>query len=291
MAEKKNSRWKIFTEQLRNKYRLVILNNDTFAEKFSLKLSPLGLIILLSSVTIVMTTLVISLVAFTPLREYIPGYGNVDDRKQILQIGTKADSLENILAARDWYMKNLLNVFEGKVEGKPPKPGKDSTGRFKNVDIKPSEADVKLRKDIESNQLESTNSKVGPGRNTELSDFFFFSPIKGVVTASYNLKEEHFGVDVVTKENEMVKATLDGTVIFAGFSADDGYVVQIQHANNLTSIYKHNASLLKHTGEFVKAGDPITIVGNTGENSHGPHLHFELWHNGVAVNPQDYIVF
>lgn len=291
MAEKKNSRWKIFTEQLRNKYRLVILNNDTFAEKFSLKLSPLGLIILLSSVTIVMTSLVISLVAFTPLREYIPGYGNVDDRKNILKISTKADSLENTLAARDWYINNLLNVFEGKTEGKPPRPQKDSTGKYKNIDIKPSEQDLKLRNDIETNQLESTSSKVSANKNNALINFFFFSPIKGIITTSYNLREEHFGIDIVAKENELVKSTLDGTIVFAGFTAEDGYVVQIQHNNNLTSVYKHNSSILKKTGDYVKAGEPITVIGNTGENSKGPHLHFELWHNGFAVNPQDYIVF
>jgi len=114
MSEVKNSRWKIFTDQLRNKYRLVILNDDSFAEKFSLRLSPLGLIILLGSITIVMTTLVISIVAFTPFREYIPGYGNVDDRKDIILLSAKADSLETTLSARDWYINNLLNVFLGK---------------------------------------------------------------------------------------------------------------------------------------------------------------------------------
>lgn len=291
MTEKKNSRWKIFTDQLRDKYRLVILNDDTFAESFSLKLSPLGLIILLGSVTLVMTTLVISLVAFTPLREYIPGYGNVDDRKDILVLSAKADSLESTLTARDWYINNLLNVFSGKVEGKTPKPQKDSTGKYKNIDIKPSEQDLKLRNDIETNQLESTSNKVSANKNSTLNNFFFFSPLKGVITTSYNIKENHLGVDVVAKEGEFIKSTLDGTVIFAGFTADDGYVIQIQHNNNLTSIYKHNSSITKKVGEYVKAGEPIAVIGNTGENSNGPHLHFELWHNGFAVNPQDYIVF
>ncbi len=291
MPETKNSRWKIFTDQLRNKYRLVILNDDSFAEKFSLRLSPLGLIILLGSVTIVMTTLVISLVAFTPLREYIPGYGNVDDRKDILQLSSKADSLENTLASRDWYINNLLNVFSGKTEGKPPKPAKDSTGKYANIDIKPSEQDLKLRTDIETNQLESTSNKVSANKVNALSNFFFFTPVKGIITTSYNLKEEHFGVDIVSKENELIKATLDGTVIFAGFTSEDGYVIQIQHTNNLTSVYKHCSSITKKTGDYVKAGEPIAAIGNTGESSKGPHLHFELWYNGFAINPQDYVVF
>lgn len=291
MSGIKNSRWKIFTNQLRNKYRLVILNDDSFAEKFSLRLSPLGLIILLGAVTIVMTTLVISLVAFTPFREYIPGYGNVDDRTNIIALSAKADSLENTLASRDWYINNLLNVFSGKTEGKTTKPVKDSTGKYANIDIKPSEQDIKLRTDIESNQLESTSSMVSANKVNALSNFFFFTPIKGMVTSSYSLNDEHFGVDIVSKEDEFVKATLDGTVVFAGFTTDDGYVIQIQHGNNLTSAYKHQSNITKKIGDFVKAGEPIGVVGNTGENSKGPHLHFELWYNGFAINPQDYVVF
>jgi len=290
MSETKNSRWKIFTDQLRNKYRLVILNDDSFAEKFSLRLSPLGLIILLGSVTIVMTTLVISLVAFTPVREYIPGYGNVDDRKDILSLSAKADSLENTLAARDWYINNLLNVFSGKTEGRTAKPAKDSTGKYTNIDIKPSDQDMKLRSDIESNQLESTSDKVSANKINALSNFFFFTPIKGIITTSYNIKEGHFGTDIAAKENEFVKTTLDGTIIFAGFTTEDGYVTQIQHNNNITSVYKHQSSITKKVGDFVQAGEPIGVVGNTGENSKGPHLHFELWYNGFAINPQDYVV-
>jgi murein DD-endopeptidase MepM/ murein hydrolase activator NlpD len=291
MPEIKNSRWKIFTEQLRSKYRLVILNDDSFAEKFSLRLSPMGLIILLGTVTIIMTSVVISLVAFTPFREYIPGYGNVDDRTDIIALSTKADSLENTLASRDWYINNLLNVFSGKTEGKTTKPVKDSTGKYANIDIKPSEKDLKLRNDIETNQLESTSSLVSANKVNALSNFFFFTPIKGIVTTSYSIKDGHFGTDIVSKENELIKATLDGTIVFAGFTTDDGYVVQIQHGNNLTSAYKHLSNITKKIGDFVKAGEPIGVVGNTGENSKGPHLHFELWYNGFAINPQDYVVF
>ncbi len=291
MSDKKNSRWKIFTDQLRNKYRLVILNDDSFAEKFSLRLSPLGLIILLGAVTIVMTTLVISLVAFTPFREYIPGYGNVDDRKDIILLSSKADSLENTLVARDWYINNLLNVFSGKTDGKPQKPIKDSTGQYAKIDIKPSEQDLKLRSDIETNQLESTSDKVSANKLNALSQFFFFTPINGVVTTSYNIREEHFGTDIVAADDELVKATLDGTVVFANYTTEDGYVIQIQHGHNLTSVYKHQSSITKKVGDYVKAGEPIGVVGNTGSHSKGPHLHFEIWYNGFAINPQDYVAF
>ncbi len=291
MLNSKNSRFKIISDQLRSKYRLVILNDDSFAEKFSLRLSPLGIIVLIASVTLVMTTFVISLVAFTPLREYIPGYGNVNDRKDIITLNNKTDSLEQLLTSRQWYINNLVNVFSGKVQGKPQKPLKDTTGKYKNVDIKPSDADLMLRNNIETNQLASTSDKVLANKISDLNAYFFFSPVKGIVTGSYNLSDEHFGVDVVANDNEFIKATLDGTIIFAGFTKDDGYLVQIQHANNLTSIYKHCSSVNKKTGNFVKSGEPIAVIGNSGETSKGTHLHFELWYNGFAINPQDYVVF
>lgn len=291
MTDKKNTRWKIFTEQLQNKYRLVILNDDSFAEKFSLRLSPLGLIILFASVTIVMTTFVISLVAFTSLREYIPGYGNVNDRKDIIKLSLRADSLENTITSRDWYITNLLNVFNGKTEGRTAKPLKDTTGKYSNIDVKPSEQDLKLRNEIETNQLISTSDKVSANKLNALSSYFFFSPVKGIITSSYNLNEEHFGVDIATNENEFIKSTLDGTIIFAGYTTIDGYVIQIQHGNDITTVYKHCSSISKKVGDFVKAGEPIGIVGNTGENTTSSHLHFEIWYNGFSINPQNYVVF
>jgi len=291
MSEHKNSKWKVATKQLRNKYRLVILNDESFAEKFSLRLSPLGLIILISAITIVMTSFVISIVAFTPLREYIPGYGNVTDRKEIIKLNNRTDSLEKALKAQEWYVNNLINVFTEKTEGKPEKPKKDSTGKYQKIDVKPSKSDIELRKEIESNQLQSTNSKMGANKINAISSFFFFSPVKGLINTSFNVQEGHYGIDIVSKENELIKATLDGTVTFAGFTSDDGYVIYIQHNNNLTSVYKHNSQLTKKVGDYVKAGEPIAVIGNTGEKSLGTHLHFELWYNGFAINPQDYVVF
>jgi hypothetical protein len=290
MAENKNNRWKIVTNQLRNKYRLVILNDDTFAEKFAFRLSPLGLIIAISAITIAMTTLVISLVAFTSLREYIPGYGDVTERKDILELTVKTDSLEDILKARDWYMKNLVNVFEGKTEGKTDKPAKDTSGKFQKVNTKPSENDIQFRKDVE-NEPASIKFAGSNIKKNALANYLFFSPVKGMVTESFNVSEEHYGVDVVAKKDALIKSTLDGTVIYSGFTPADGYMLQIQHDNNLISIYKHNSSILKKEGDKVKSGEAISIIGNSGENSKGPHLHFELWHNGLPINPEEFIVF
>ena len=290
MVDKKHSRWKIFTDQLKNKYRLVILNDETFGEKFSLRLSPLGLIIAISAVTILMTTLVISLIAFTSLREYIPGYGNVTERKKLLKLSLKTDSIEEALKARDWYVKNLVNVFEGKVEGKPEKPNKDTSGRYQKVNIMPSENDVQFRKDVE-NEPASIQFAGSNARKNKLAEYLFFCPVKGLITNSFNAAEEHYGVDVVAKKDELIKSTLDGTVIYVGFTPSDGHIIQIQHENNLVSVYKHNSEVLKHVGDKVKSGEPVAIMGNSGETSKGPHLHFELWHNGLPINPEEFIVF
>jgi murein DD-endopeptidase MepM/ murein hydrolase activator NlpD len=284
---KKGGRLRAF---LKSKYRLVILNDNTFGEKFSLRLTPWNLIVGGSAITIVMTTIVISLVAFTPLREYIPGYGTVAERKQILHLTLKADSIEQLIGARDLYMQNVLNVLNEKVESKSEKPKKDTTGKYSEINTNPTKTDVEFRNDFENNRNSSV-ATITNWRLKGLSELVFYTPVKGLITSSYNLSEDHFGIDVVTKMDEIVKSTLDGTVVFTGYSAEDGYVMQIQHTNNLTSIYKHNAELLKKTGERVKSGEAISVVGNTGDRSKGPHLHFELWYNGIPINPQDCVAF
>lgn len=291
MAEIKKSRWERFTKQLRNQYRLVILNDRTFAERFSLKLSPLGLLIGAAALTIVMTTLVISLVAFTPLREYIPGYGNVAERKQILQLSIMADSLEQTLSARDLYISNLVNVLTDKVEGKPERPKKDTSGKYKNVNTQPSEADRIFRKEIENTKNAELLSATASLKAGALSNTLFFMPVKGLVVTSFNAGENHFGCDIVSKKDELIKSTLDGTVIFAGFTNSDGYELHIQHTGNIISVYKHNSTLLKRVGDRVKSGESIAVIGNSGESSKGPHLHFEIWYNGVPVNPEDVLAF
>lgn len=288
MNDIKNKRLKRLGIFLKNKYRLVILNDSTFGEKISLRLSPIGLIIGLAAITIVMTTLVISLVAFTPFREYIPGYGNVTERKQLLTLSLKADSMEQELEARATYMTSILNVFNNNIEKKTEKPKKDTTGKYSNLAITPSNNDIEFRKDIEQNKTTSIASKT---KNKGLSNLIFFTPVNGLITTSFNLLENHFGVDIVTKTDETIKSTLDGTVVFAGFSNEDGNVIQVQHSNNLTSIYKHNSVLLKKIGDRVRSGDAISVVGNTGERSKGPHLHFELWFEGQPINPQDFVAF
>ncbi|MBS1646437.1 MAG: M23 family metallopeptidase [Bacteroidetes bacterium] len=288
MAQEKKK--KTLSQKLRQKYRLVIMSDASFAEKFSLRLTPGGFLISIGAVTIFMTFLVISLVAFTPLKEYIPGYGDISDRKALISLSLKADSIEQLMYAKTQYIENLQNVLNGNINTDTTQPKKNTEKNNQPINTKPSKNDSDLRREIEQEDKFSLSISSSPNING-ISGYFFFSPVKGMVTHSFNMAEKHYGVDVATKENDFVKATLDGTVIYAGWTTNDGYVVQLQHKNNLMSLYKHNSEVIKSIGDHVKAGEPIAVVGNTGETSNGTHLHFELWYNGLPINPQDYVLF
>jgi murein DD-endopeptidase MepM/ murein hydrolase activator NlpD len=283
---------KELVSKLKLKYRLVILNDETFEEKASLKLSPLNVFIVVGSLALFLITSTIYIIAFTPLREYIPGYADVGMRRNLLNLTLKADSLEKESQLKETYILNIKNVINGNINADKSANPKDTTNKYVNISSKPSEQDLAFREEIED-QEKSYSLKVNENSNNrnDISSFFFFVPIKGMVTASFNERENHYGVDVAAQKDEAVKVVLDGTVIFSQWSAKTGHTLQIQHSNNLISVYKHNSALLKKEGDRVSAGDPVAIVGNSGELTSGPHLHFELWYNGAPVNPQDYINF
>lgn len=296
MAEVKKS---AFWAKIRSHYRLVVMNNDTFEEQFSLKLTPLNIFVLTGLVSIIMITLTVSLVAFTPLKAYIPGYGSeVETRKKLINLSLKLDSLQHELALRSASLDNIKNIISGNIKedslqesskthlkAEPLKKGETVNN------TKPSREDSLFRSQVESQDKYSLALSEGKTAKANISSFFFFTPVKGIVTASFNATQGHYGVDIAAKENEPIKATLDGTVVFAGWTSETGYTIQIQHSNNLVSFYKHNSVLLKKVGQYVQAGEAIAIIGNSGELTSGSHLHFELWYNGTALNPQDYIVF
>jgi murein DD-endopeptidase MepM/ murein hydrolase activator NlpD len=284
------NRFKQLSIFLNKRFRLVILSDSTFGEKFSLRLTPAGILIGILAITILMTTFVISLIAFTSLREYIPGYGNIAERKQILKLSIQADSLEQTLSSKELYLNNLINVLNEKVETKTPKPKRDTSGKYNLLDAKPSQSDIEFREEYEKNKNNNVAS-IAKLKISGLSEIVFFTPVKGIITSSYNLTNLHYGIDIVTKPDESIKSTLDGTVVFTGFTAQEGNIIQVQHNNNLISIYKHCSINTKKVGDRVKSGEMIGIVGNTGEKSNGPHLHFELWFNGAAINPQEFVAF
>jgi murein DD-endopeptidase MepM/ murein hydrolase activator NlpD len=286
-----NEKKKKLISKLKSKYRLVVLQDEVFTEKFSMILTPLNVFILLGSVLIILVTLVISLVAFTPLREFIPGYADVNLRRNAMDAAFKADSISFDLENKNAYLQNLLYILQDKIPPSPATSPADSTNKYDNIQLKKSKSDSLLRQQIESEDKYALTETDEKTQNKSISSFFFFTPLNGTVTASFNSRQAHFGVDITAAENEAIKATVDGTVIFASWTNTEGYVIQIQHSNNLISAYKHNSVLLKKAGDFVKAGEAIAIIGNSGELSSGPHLHFELWYNGIPLNPQEYISF
>lgn len=289
MSEEKHNK-RNFLQRIKHRYRIVIMNDDTFEENFSLRLSPLGFFILIGSITIVMTVLVTSIIAFTPLREYIPGYADVGMRRELVKISLKSDSLEQHLIMQNAYIENIGGVLNGNI-AKDSVQNKPSKGNeYEKLNLAASKKEEELRKKIEDQDKYSL-AFGAESNKSGISNFFFFTPLKGMITTSFKASEQHFGIDVVGPENEAIKSTLDGTVIFTGWSTETGYTITVQHSNNLISVYKHNSALLKKVGDYVKAGEPIAIIGNTGEQTSGPHLHFELWYNGTAINPQEYMVF
>lgn len=289
MSEQKENK-KNFLQRLRHRYRLVVMNDDTFEENLSLRLTPLGLLILLSSVTIVMVMIVTSIIAFTPLREYIPGYADVAMRRELITLAMRSDSLEQALIEQNMFNQNITNVLRGNIKPDTAGSKPDKSKEYEQLKLNASQKEAQLKYSIESQDKYSLAYGAESNKNG-ISNFFFFTPIKGVVSEQFKSKDRHYGVDIVGPENEPIKATLDGTVILATWSSETGYTITVQHTNNLISVYKHNSVLLKKVGDYVKAGEAIAIIGNSGEQTTGPHLHFELWYNGSAIDPQGYMVF
>ncbi|MCF6169936.1 MAG: M23 family metallopeptidase [Bacteroidales bacterium] len=293
MAKSRNNdKW---YRKLRNKYRLAVFNDQTFEERFSFRLTRLNVIAIVSSLSISFIILAFFIIAYTPIKEYIPGYPNVGEKKQLYRLNIVADSLLNDIRQKNLYIQNIKNIIEDKdiIEDSVPAP--ESKPGYDTITLHKSVEDSLLRAEFENqnmynlyfNEFEQNRES----SRSSIRSFNFFTPINGVITSRFGVTEKHYGIDIVASHNEAVKSTLDGTVIFTDWTLETGYVIAVQHARNLISFYKHNSVLLKEQGEHVNAGDPIAIAGESGELLSGPHLHFELWFNGTPVNPEEYIIF
>ncbi|MFT4780994.1 MAG: murein DD-endopeptidase MepM/ murein hydrolase activator NlpD [Pseudohongiellaceae bacterium] len=280
---------KKFKKKLLHKYRLVVLNEDTFEERFAIKLTRLNVFVILSLGTILLIAGTIFLIAFTSLKEYIPGYSSTALKKQATVLNYKTDSLLQVINLNKQYYTSIKKVLTGDVAS--VEFNRDSVIDAANIDsrgldLKPTKEDSLLRelvdKEDKYNVFESSISA---------TNFVLFPPVNGTISEGYNIKEKHFAVDIVVAKNTPVKATADGTVIFAEWTADTGYVVIIEHSYELISVYKHNAAITKEQGDLVKSGEVIAMAGNAGELTTGPHLHFELWSRGYPVNPTNFIDF
>ena len=280
---------KKFAGKLLHKYRLVILNEDTFEERLSFKLTKLNVFVAVSLSAIILIAGTTFLIAFTGLREYIPGYSSANLKKQAIELAYKTDSLQNVLMLNNQYYESIRKVLTGDLE--PTILNRDSLVNAQQldsslIDLSSSKAESRLREEVAQEDKYTLFEAAG----TEM-EFALFPPVKGPISEKYNLKSRHYAVDVVVAKNAPVKAVADGRVIFSEWSAATGLVIIIEHNYGLLSVYKHNSSLSKEQGDFVRSGEVIALAGSSGELSTGPHLHFELWKDGNPVNPTDYIDF
>jgi murein DD-endopeptidase MepM/ murein hydrolase activator NlpD len=288
MSEKKKKPTRI-TQKLLHKYRLVILNEDTFEERISFKLTRLNVFVLTSISIILLIASTTVLIAFTPLREYIPGYSSTALKKQATELNYKTDSLQQVIYLNEQYFSSIKKVLEGNVS--TVDFNRDSIIEAakldaSEIDLNPTKEDSLLREKVDKedkyNLFESA---------TSAANFVLFPPVNGTISEGYNVKEKHYAIDIVVAKDTPIKATADGTVIFAEWTTETGYVIIIEHSYSLISVYKHNASITKSQGDLVKAGEVIATAGSTGEFSTGPHLHFELWSDGYPINPTNFIDF
>ncbi len=291
MAEEKKEKRRLL-DRLKSHLRLVIMNDDTLEENLSLRLKPLNVFVTVGITILLLIFITTFIIAFTPLREYIPGYADVKIQRRVYNLTLKADSMEHALNSRELYIQNIRNIINGEpIDSIPDKKGLANVHYDTIQKLNKSREDSLLRNEIESQDKFSIGIGAKAATASGITSFLFFTPVRGTVTTRFDLPSKHYGIDIAGDANAAIKATLDGTIVFANFTSETGYVIGIQHANNLISVYKHCSFLLLKAGEYVKAGDAIAIIGNSGETSHGPHLHFELWFNGSPVDPQKFMAF
>ena len=279
----------VLKKKLFTKNRLVILNEETFEEIFSLKLNLMNVFVGLTTVSIVMIALTTYIIAFTPLREYIPGYASTQLKREATRNAIKSDSLQKIINENSMYLASIKKVLTGDIEH--TKLSRDSIKAAdlpddSQVNLKPTEAEVKLREQValedKYNLLEKAQPKVS---------LVLFAPVKGHITEKYNSRAKHFAVDIALAKDTPIKSVAGGTVLFADWTPTNGNVIIVRHNDGIISVYKHAASLTKDQGDIVKSGEVLALAGSTGTQSTGMHLHFELWKDGYPIDPTQFIDF
>ena len=284
--EKKNKK---IIQKLKNRYRLIIYNDSTFQTVWSTKLTRINVFTIGSLGGIFLIFMTVVFIAYTPLREFIPGYPSGDVRRMIVSNAIMVDSLEEQIKLRDEYFKKIKSLVEGEVPEEMDIVA-DTAPPSTTLTFQTYNHDSIFRQDLLEEQL-NLSLQQGGSSQTNISNIHFFTPLEGVVSQGFNENIDHFATDIVGLPNSRISAVLGGSVIFAGWTVETGYVIYIQHENNLISVYKHNSEILKKVGDNVKAGEAIAFMGNTGELTTGPHLHFELWHKGSPIDPEQYIDF
>ena len=287
------SQKRTFSNWLTNRYLLIVRNEEDFSEKRTIIFNYGRLILLLAFIFILSMTLSVLSVNTVLKQWFDPRYAEMEANSQVLNLTMMLDSLEHEIQVKNNYIQNVKYILEGQnLDSLSPSNKILSTSTLGEINLSPtlSPLDSQFRAEYESSDLGLVSLKFNRSED-ELREIVFFTPLEGIITNNFDPKEDHFGIDIVSQENEPIKALADGIVIMASWTLDGGYVLVIQHSGNLISIYKHNSELLKSVGNFVGSGEVVSIIGNTGELTSGPHLHFELWFKEQAVNPEDYINF
>ncbi len=288
MSEKRLKR-KIIKKKLFTKNRLVILNEDTFEEIFSLRLTLMNVFVVATIGAFLIIFVTTYIIAFTPLREYIPGYASTELKRDATELALKSDSLNLALKKNEAYIESIKKVLTGDLEY--AKFNKDSilaavSEPVSEEELKPSGADLKFREGVDREDKYNLFEKAKPKVSTVL-----FPPVKGMITEKFNPKDKHYAVDIALAKNTPIKSILSGKVIFADWTPNTGNVVIIRHNSGFISVYKHAASVTVSQGDVVKTGEVIALAGSTGQESTGVHLHFELWKDGYAIDPSIFIEF
>ena len=283
-------------DKLRHHYRMVIMNDETFEEVSSYKLSLLNVYIMISSVVVLVALLIIGLIVFTPLKRYIPGYGDDRVHSELMEMNEGLQAMEEQLAAQKAYTDNFRRILVGNVEteaevGEEAIASPDSlqsVARIEEDELLREE--TKLTEQIQARELSELDGSYR-SREIPLEQLYFVPPVSGIISAVFEPEIRHFGTDVLAPKNTPVKSAMDGFVFFSDWTVETGLTIGVQNANDVITFYKHNSALLKKMGDYVKAGEALAIIGNSGMESDGPHLHFELWHRGQPVDPMLYLNF
>lgn len=279
---------KAFWHNIKFKYKLTVTNENTLEDIVCIHVSKLnGLSWLLLAVSVIFL-FAATVIVFTPLRNYLPGYMNSEVREQVVLNALRADSLQQVVARQNLYIMNIRDIFAGTVRVDTVQSIDSLTILRSDSLMERTRQEEEFRKQYEEKERYNLTAV---DSNKDASGLIFYRPTRGMMSSGFNPEAKHFGIDIAANPNESVLATLDGTVILSTYTAETGYVIQIQHGQNFVSVYKHCSSLLKKEGDSVKGGEAIALVGNTGEKTTEPHLHFELWHRGRAIDPSKYIVF
>ena len=296
LKQRKRINWKgLSLKKLNRKYDVLMKHDETGRPMLGFKLNLLNLVLVIIGMALLLVIVTTFIIAFTPLREYIPGYTDTNLNREVYQLSLRADSLSREMEKKDIYFQNLKRIIEGydfaadsanvSLNIYEPLP----LGATDTITLHKTKQDSILRAEYEAqNQFNLFADDLMPTKAAHTVKNFFV-PLTGNVINTFNPAEAHYGVDIASDGDQIINATFDGTVVFATWSINNGYCIGLQHPDGYFSTYKHNATLLKKEGDYVKAGEAIAILGGTGQTAHAEHLHFELWHNGIPVNPVEYM--